>query len=390
MSKLTSIELMKIALVKRRFSLKHGGSERYCVNLARRLDVLGHDVAVIGERIDEELAEEVKFVPVRVNNLTSWTRNQSFAENSGRAARQGNFDLVYGLGRSFGLDAVRVTERLQSHWLNVYYRHPVNRWMQKINPRHRTLIGLERAIYRSKTVRRIVTQSQLDRRLVVEHYGIPEEKIRTIYNGVDTQVFHPGVREQTRDVREELGVEPGEPLLVFASMDFEGKGLLSILRALKLTRHQQTRLLVLGSGAVRKFSWTARTLGIHRRVIFAGRKNEIQQYYAAGDLFLLPSAYEPFPNVNLEAMACGLPVLTTRTHGGADIIEPGRNGYLIRNMHAVDEMTACVDRHFSQASSGRDEMATQCWNTAKQMTLEKNVQQTLDLFEEVLLEKFRV
>ncbi|MGH7129585.1 MAG: glycosyltransferase, partial [Planctomycetaceae bacterium] len=93
---------MRIALVKRRYSLRHGGSERYCVNLARRLTALGHGVTVIGESIDAELAGEVDFRPVRVNRLTSAGRNRSFAENAGRAARSGRFDLVYGLGRAFG------------------------------------------------------------------------------------------------------------------------------------------------------------------------------------------------------------------------------------------------------------------------------------------------
>ena len=149
--------------------------------LARRLQAAGHDVTVIVEKIDDELRGEVAFIPVRVNRLTSWTRSRSFAENGGKAASEGQFDLVYGLGRSFGLDAVRVTERLQSHWLNVYYRNSLNRALQGLNPRHRTLIDLERTIYNSDRVRRVVTQSQLDRRLVIEHYGIPEEKICTIY-----------------------------------------------------------------------------------------------------------------------------------------------------------------------------------------------------------------
>ncbi len=125
---------MRIALVKRRYSLKVGGAERYCVNLARRLRSFGHDVTFIGESIDPELASEVNFVPITVNRLTSWTKNQSFAENTGRAVREGRFDVAYGLGRAFDLDAVRITDRLQSHWLNVYYRNSAHRALQRLNP----------------------------------------------------------------------------------------------------------------------------------------------------------------------------------------------------------------------------------------------------------------
>ena len=378
---------MRIALIKQRYSLRHGGSERYCVTLARRLKLSGHDVTVIGEKIDEELRDEVTFVPVHVNRLTSWTRSRSFAENCGSAVEHRRFDIVYGLGRSFGLDAVRVTERLQSHWLDVYYPNPVNRLLQGLNPRHRTLIDLEKTIYRSSQVRRIVTQSQLDRRLVIEHYGIPEEKICTIYNGVDTDLFHPGIRRHSGDVREQFGIEQGEPLLLFASMDFEGKGLRSILAALKSSDQRDARLLVLGTGPVGRFRRLANDLGIGNRVIFADRQSGIERFYGAADLFILPSAYEPFPNVNLEAMACGTPVITTRTTGGADVIDDGHNGYLIATMTAADEITAGINQHFSLSAGQRQAMSNACWATARQMTIDRNVEQTLGMFEEVLLEK---
>ncbi len=350
---------------------------------------LGHEVTIIGERIDEELAEEVAFRKVAVNRLTSWTHNRSFAENAGRIAVEGRFDLVYGLGRSFGLDAVRVTERLQSHWVQVNYPGLARRWLEGINPRHRTLIDLERTIYRSDKTRRVVTQSLLDRKLVQEYYRIPEEKIRTIHNGVDITAFHPGRRKASAEVREEFGLSAEEPLLVFASMDFEGKGLRSILKALAQTRHSALRLIVLGTGPERRFRRIAADCGVGTRVIFAGRRSDIARFYGAGDLFLLPTAYEPFPNVVLEAMACGLPVMTTTSSGGADILEAGKNGYLISQVHAVGEMVDCLDHHFELTASARQDMAAHCWATAQQMTIQTNIAKTLEVFQEVLHEKFR-
>src|SRR5690606_12705146 len=115
---------------------------------------------------------------------------------------------------------------------------------------------------------------------------------------------------------------------------FEGKGLRSILKALAETRHRDCRLIVLGTGPVRRFEHIAAERGVASRVIFAGRRSDIARFYGAGDLFLLPTAYEPFPNVVLEAMATGLPVMTTTTSGGADILRVGKNGYLISDVHA--------------------------------------------------------
>ncbi|WP_166820437.1 glycosyltransferase family 4 protein [Thalassoroseus pseudoceratinae] len=378
---------MHIAFVKKRFSLRCGGSERYTVTLSRQFQKLGHQVSVIGEHIDEDLTDEVEFIPVKTNRLTSAAHNHSFAVRAGHIADQRNFDIVYGIGRAYGLDAVRVTERLQSHWLGVRYRNGISRALQRINPRHRTLIELERVIYNSDSVRRVVTQSHLDRELVQKYYNVPEHKLRTIYNGVDTELFHPGVKSERNVVRDELGISADAQLLVFASMDFEGKGLRSILRAIAYSKHRETELLVLGTGPVRKFQRIAEQLGIARRIHFAGRRSDIQRCYGAGDLFILPTAYEPFPNVNLEAMACGLPVMTSTTSGGADIVTPGETGWLVPTVHSVDEMIDGINLHFDLTGRELEAMSARCVQTAQQMPIENNIRQTLQLFEEVLDEK---
>jgi UDP-glucose:(heptosyl)LPS alpha-1,3-glucosyltransferase len=106
-----------------------------------------------------------------------------------------------------------------------------------------------------------------------------------------------------------------------------------------------------------------------------------------GDLFVLPTIYEPFPNVNLEAMACGTPVITTETAGGADIIEPGRNGYLIPNAWAIDELAEKIDAHFSLPQAARNTMSEHCWRIASQLRVEDNARQVAQVFEEVLQEK---
>src|SRR5262245_10130109 len=130
---------MHVALVRRFCSLKKAGAERYCVNLFRQLQKLGHQVTIVGEGIDDELRSEVDFLPVPVTQWTSWTKNQSFADNVAKVVKTRRFDVVHGLSRANGLDTYRLTDPLQTHWINIYYRHPVERWIQHLNPRHRTI-----------------------------------------------------------------------------------------------------------------------------------------------------------------------------------------------------------------------------------------------------------
>ncbi len=390
---------MHIALVRRHCSLKRAGAERYCVNLFRGLQKLGHRVTVIGEGIDDELKNEVEFLPVAVNKLTSWTRNRSFAENCAKVARSQPFDLVHGLSRVEGLDTFRLTDPMQTHWVKVWYRHPVSRWLQQLNPRHRAIFELERKLYQPAGVRRVIVQSKLDARLLTEYFGVDESRIRRIVNGVDTNVFHPGVRSERNAVREELFRQfdsdatasrfsnDDTPLLVFASMDFRRKGLDSLLTALSQLKDREAKLVVLGAGDIDGYRRIARSLGIERRVLFAGRQSSIARLYGAGDLFVLPTIYEPFPNVNLEAMACGTPVITTATAGGADIIEPGRNGYVIPDAWSVQALTEQIDHHLSLPDSTKQQMSDICWDIASKLRVEDNARQVVEVFEEVLREK---
>ncbi len=378
---------LRIALVKRRYSLAHGGSERYCVKLARGLMEAGHEVTVLGETIDADLHGEVKFIPVPVMQWSSSAKNRSFAVNAREIARKRSFDVVYGLGRALGLDAVRVTERLQSHWVRIYYRNPMRKAWEQFNPRHRTLINLERSIYEAASTRRIILQSRLDRQLLFDYYRVPPEKTRIIYNGVDLDTFHPGVSAAREEVRSELNISNDKRLLLFASMDFEGKGLATILEAMFRTDDPSLHLLVLGKGPVAKFARQADELGIAGSVTFAGRRSGIERYYGAADLFVLPTEYEPFPNVNLEAMACGVPVITTRTNGSADVMEDGTNGYLIPTRDSVDELTAALSRHVSLPESDERKMRAQCRLTAERFPMSLNLSQTIEMFHDVVREK---
>ncbi|MDZ4688606.1 MAG: glycosyltransferase family 4 protein [Planctomycetaceae bacterium] len=378
---------MRIAIVRRVCSLKKAGAERYCVNLFRQLQRLGHDVTIAGEAVDDELRGEVPFLPVPVLRLTSWTRNRSFYENAARVTQAGRFDIVHGLSRVGGLDTYRLTDPLQTHWLRVYYRGGWQRSLQQWNPRHRTLLDIERRLFGPQGPRRIIVQSHLDARLLKEYFGVSEHRLRRVPNGVDLTVFSPDDGHDRDAIRTELGLSADQPLLVFASMDFRRKGLDSLLRALAKIERSETQLIVLGDGDIAGYHRRAEQLGVGERVQFLGRQSQMRRYYRAGDLFVLPTIYEPFPNVNLEAMACGLPVITTATAGGADIVQEGVNGALIPDAWAVDELTDRINRLLSQSATECERMAAACVATARQFPVERNAREVAAVLEEAYRDK---
>ena len=379
--------LVRVALVKNHCSLERGGSERYCANLARGLGARGHELTVIGRSMDARLQEELAFVRVEVPRGPSWRQNRMFAELCGQAATAGAHDVVYGLGRSFGLDAVRVTERLQAHWIRVNYPGLRGRW-QRWNPRHTTLIDLERTIYSDSTVRRVVVQSSVDAGLLSDLYGVSPRKQQLIPNGVDLSVFHEGAGEHRQSLRQELGIAESDLLLVFASMDFEGKGLATVLEAMALCQDGERtqgpwRLMVLGNGPRSRFERRAQQLGVGQSVWFGGRRPDITRFYGAGDLFVLPTVYEPFPNVNLEAMACGLSVVTTTTAGGVDLVEPGRTGYLVDDPSDSSALSACLRQFQALSATERQAMSRACCQVASGRSFEATVTATETMLQEV-------
>ncbi|HET6423416.1 MAG TPA: glycosyltransferase family 4 protein [Planctomycetaceae bacterium] len=381
---------MRIAVVRRECSLKKAGAERYCVNLFRQLQKLGHEVTIVGEAIDEELRQEVAYLPVPVNHTTSWTKNESFAVNAAVVVGRGKFDIVHGLSRVDGLDTYRLTDPLQTHWVNVYYRQPWNRWLQSWNPRHRAIFAIEKRLFGNNGPRRIIVQSQLDGRLLRDYFGVPEERLRRVCNGVDTNLFQPGDGSDRALVREELGLAAEQPLLIFASMDFRRKGLGSLFAAMRQMKYRDAALAVLGNGDIRRYEQIAKQQGVEKRVHFLGRQSAMSRFYRAGDVFVLPTIYEPFPNVNLEAMACGIPVVTTATAGGADIVQDGVNGYVVPDAWSIPDLADRIDALLALSTGQRGEISTACRATALQFPVERNARETVAVLEEAWREKFRV
>src|SRR5205809_7725215 len=140
---------------------------------------------------------------------------------------------------------------------------------------------------------------------IIDLYGYPADRIELIRNGVpvDKFRFDPGLREKGR---EDLKLKPDQIALLFAGSGWERKGLLFAIEAMQLCKNRNMRLLVAGRGNQRSYK--------SKRVEFLGEVLDLARIYAAADIFILPTLYDPFSNACLEALACGLPVITTRAN----------------------------------------------------------------------------
>lgn len=187
---------------------------------------------------------------------------------------------------------------------------------------------IERKKYSKKIFKRGIAGSQRTKKQIVDTYKVSIDDISVIPLGVDCEEFNPKKSEIfKKSIREKYDVPSNALLLLFVGANFWAKGLKYILESLVIKK--QAWLLVVGSGLNSYFKALSNNLGVGNRVIFAGCVNDVSQYYAASDIFVFPSVYESFPMVCLEAMASGLPVLSTEVGGVEDYLVAGYNGFFI-------------------------------------------------------------
>ncbi len=369
---------MHLALVRRRFAQPLGGAERYAVNLARGLARRGHQITIVAEALDQQLVPQADFLPVPVGGLRLTSKTIAFANQSSKLLASRRFDVVFGMARLLGLDVYRLTERLHVHWMTIRYGDPWQSALQKLNPRHRKLLALERSLFESPRVRKLIVQSQLDRQLVQQYYGIAEHRLCTIHNGVDTEVFRPIDPKKRLRFRAELGISDQQQLLVFASAsNFRVKGLDLLLQALK--RIPAARLLVVGKDSKKRSQALAQDLGVADRTLFVGYRDNMTHYYGVGDLLVLPTAYDPFPNVILEAMACGVPVVVSRATGTAEIISEGEHGYVIPMENPVDEIIQRIHSHGELSNTSRAALRRGCRALAETLSIENHLDRVVSV-----------
>jgi len=316
----------RIALVRQKYRVD-GGAERFVSRLASVLGGGDCRVTVIARRWHGDGDAEI--LPCNPPSLGRTLREWTFARGVRRLVRKHRFDVVQSNERIPGCDVYRAGDGVHREWLRQRRRvqSALARLATVLSPFHAYVKRAERRLFESPQLRAVICNSQMVRHEILDHFAVDPEKLRVVYNGVDTEKFHPALKQQRRTVRKELGVPEDETVFLFVGSGFERKGLDAALEA--VARLPRGRLVVVGKDKhAGRYRRLAERLNILGRVHFLGVKPGVGPYYGAADVLVLPTLYDPFPNVVLEAMAAGLPVVTSTKCGGAELIREGQNGYV--------------------------------------------------------------
>ncbi len=318
---------MHITLIRQRYN-PYGGAERF---LSRALGALDNaDIKVSLVAREWEPIKGIDFIRCNPFYLGRLWRDWSFARKVCQQIKTLKPDLVQSHERVVCCDIYRAGDGVHSVWLEQKTKNQP--WLAKMyvlfSPYHIYIKSAEKRLFESPRLRAVICNSNMVRVEILQRFRIDQSKIHVIYNGVDTKLFHPGIKQQKNNLREQWNIPDTANVFVFVGSGFERKGLLQVLRSFE-SLPENCYLLVAGYDKREQFyQEEADRLGINSRVKFLGPQKDVIPCYAAADVFILPTLYDPFPNVVLEALACGLPVITSTKSGAAEVITGYGNGFV--------------------------------------------------------------
>lgn len=323
---------MRLAIVRQRYN-PFGGAERFVERALQALHEAGEsiDLTLITRYWPADAESRHQVLRCNPAKLGRLSRDRGFARAVQRAIAKGNFDLVQSHERIPGCDIFRAGDGLHATWLDLRARTlgPWGQLMQKLSPWHRYTCAAEAAMLRHPRLRAVICNSEMVRADIAARYPEIETKLHVVHNGIDLARFHPELRTQHRArLRAALGVADTTPVVIYVGSGFSRKGVPQLLAAMADPALARAELWVIGKDKeAEQLARQARAQGLAVR--FPGPQSDVAPWLGAADVFALPTLYDPMPNAALEALASGLPVVCSTSCGTAELIQAGKNGFVI-------------------------------------------------------------
>jgi len=385
--------LKKIALAIENFSRYAGGAESYGVELASTLVEKGWEVHFFGEKWDGE-PEEAVFHEISVPGfLPSWAKILLFALKHKKMVQSKDFDVVLGFGNTI--------------YMNVYQSHggvhkfstarkvysesfAIGRFIKRIiiplSLKYWVRHWIESAPFRLRPEPVVIAISDMIANDIEKYFSFSRDRIETVYNGVDTSKYNTGFRSSLRGpLRQKMGIKEDGVVFLFVSYDLKKKGIEPLVEAsalLKESHGEGFRVVILGGEPYPSLSKRVSQLGMEKNIIFAGKSRSIEEYYANSDVLVLPTYYDACSLVVIEAMASGLPSITTIYNGASGIINEGKDGFVISHPPRAEELAEKMKLIMNIGK--REEMSSNARNTGAKYSTAWNHRKMLRMFDAVV------
>jgi UDP-glucose:(heptosyl)LPS alpha-1,3-glucosyltransferase len=372
---------MKIALVRYRYS-SHGGAERYVDTLSAALSDAGAEVLILCASWDGSSAGKVGVERISAPRKPVPLRLLLFARAIRDWAANHPEWLLFSLERVPGAEVYRAGDGIHAEWLLRKRSLRQGSWpFDYLRPLNLAYLHLERSMFGSPALRLVIANSNRGREEIIRRFGLPAEKIRVIHNGIDIARFPPARKADARvRFRKRYGIPDGETVFLFVGSGFARKGVATIARAARLLSErgcETFRVVLAGKGDP---STHVRSAGpASGRLLFTGPVAGADDLFLGADAFLFPTVYEPFSNACLEAMAAGLPVVTSHVNGVSEVLREGVSGFLLEDPFDAAVLADRMEKLFS--SDLRRRMGEQARRVAEAYPVERNTRETLEVLD---------
>jgi UDP-glucose:(heptosyl)LPS alpha-1,3-glucosyltransferase len=389
---------LDLAVNFRRVDPSKGGAETYVADLCRALIAGGHRVDLYAEEWAEGvLPAGVGCVRVPSSGRTTSARIRSFAEHSEAALRGRSYDCTVGFINTWATDVLVPQGGVHGASLEANARRFPEGWRRRLylaakraNPKAGLYREIEARQYDpQRGARLVVAVSRMVRGHLERFHGVPADRVRVIPNAIDAGRLAVADPEETRRrCRRENGLSDDDLVALFVGHNFRLKGLGPLLKALRLRLDRDpsarpVHLLVCGGGRLAPFAREVRRLRLERSVRLIGFAPDVRAVFHASDFFVLPSYYDPCSLVVFEALACGLPVITTECNGAGEVIAPGREGFIVP---APDDLTALADAMDRMTDdAARRAMSRAAVGLGREQSFERHVARLVGVFQEIAL-----
>jgi UDP-glucose:(heptosyl)LPS alpha-1,3-glucosyltransferase len=392
---------MRLALNFRQVDPTRGGAETYIVDLCQRLIHAGHSVDLYAESWREgALPEGVRPVAVPASGRSRTERILAFARNSEAALAGTDYDCTVGFINTWAHDVLIPQGGVHGGSLEANARRfapglprTLYRLGKMANPKFWVYRAIERKQFGEGRPTRVVAVSRMVMGHLQRFHHVPKHRIHVIPNAIDAarlKVANPGAVRC--GFRNEVGLRPDDLVGLFVGHNYRLKGLGPLLRALAARKRERPggrpiKLVVCGGGSPGPFRRMAGALGVGADVVWLGFYPDVRACFWGCDFFASPTYYDPCSLVVLEALACGLPVITTACNGASELMSDGREGFMVTAPDAIGELTAALDHMADDAR--RAAMSEAAAALGREQSMDRHVGRLVKVFEEVAASKSR-
>lgn len=370
----------RLAIVRQKYR-PDGGAERFVSRALEALNNQSIELNVITRSWIGAVQPQWHIHIINPIKLGRISRERGFAKAARACWQKEKFDLVQSHERIAGCDIYRAGDGVHRRWLLQRSRvlSPIQSRLLFNSCYHRYVMNAEKEMYHSPELKCVICNSEMVKKEIMEDFGVDSGRIQVIYNAIDHQRFFPVTALYRRQLREQYKIPVEAKCFIYVGSGFERKGLKAAIQAISQTG---AHLLVIGKDKQQeKYQHLTQKLKSSDRIHFLGIQKDTLPFYQMADGLILPTLYDPFPNVILEAMACGLPVITSNSCGGAEFIEQGVNGFVT---DALD-ISAMVDAiKIIPADNLKNRMSKAAREKILPYTPENLSKQLIELYQKVL------